>query len=70
MKFLNTKIIVGAGVGSTSVGKFPQYNKLQVEEELEASLCSMFERVDPMKAWELKKMSSAAWQQAFRLLHF
>lgn len=40
----------------------------KVEEELESSLSSMFERNDPMKAWELKKMSSAAWQDAFRSL--
>ncbi len=38
----------------------------QVEDELESALLSMFERTDPMKAWELKKMSNAAWQDAFR----
>ncbi len=38
----------------------------QVEDELESALVSMFERTDPMKAWELKKMSNAAWQDAFR----
>jgi hypothetical protein len=37
-----------------------------VEDELESALVSMFERTDPMKAWELKKMSNAAWQDAFR----
>ena len=39
---------------------------MQIEDGLEASLASMFERTDPMKAWELKKMSAAAWQEAFR----
>ena len=31
----------------------------------------MFERTDPMKAWELKKLGSTAWQSVGKLLrHF
>jgi len=34
----------------------------EVEATLEAALQGMFERTDPMKAWELKKLGSSAWQ--------
>ena len=42
-----------------------------VEEVLENALVGMFERTDPMKAWELKKLGSTAWQSVGKLLrHF
>ena len=33
-----------------------------VEAKLESSLLEMFNRTDPMKGWELKKLASAAWR--------
>ena len=39
-----------------------------VEEVLENALVGMFERTDPMKAWELKKLGSTAWQSVGKLL--
>ena len=39
-----------------------------VEEVLETALQGMFERTDPMKAWELKKLGSNAWQSVGKQL--
>ena len=33
-----------------------------VEAKLESSLLEMFNRTDPMKGWELKKLANAAWR--------
>ena len=33
-----------------------------IESQLEDSLFSMFNRTDPMKGWELKKLGNAAWR--------
>ena len=33
-----------------------------IENQLEESLFSMFNRTDPMKGWELKKLGNAAWR--------
>ena len=39
-----------------------------VEEVLENALQGMFERTDPMKAWELKRLGSNAWQSVGKQL--
>jgi len=39
-----------------------------VEEKLETSLMTMFNRTDPMKGWELKKIANAAWRNVSREL--
>jgi len=36
----------------------------KIEDNLESSLVEMFERIDPMKAWELKKLGNSAWRNA------
>ena len=40
----------------------------KVEEMLEASLMQMFDRTDPMKGWELKKLGNAAWKNVSKEL--
>ena len=39
-----------------------------VEGKLESSLMLMFNRTDPMKGWELKKLANAAWRNVSREL--
>ena len=39
-----------------------------VEGKLENSLMLMFNRTDPMKGWELKKLANAAWRNVSREL--
>jgi len=40
----------------------------KIEDLLESSLVKMFERTDPMKAWELKKLGNAAWKNVSKEL--
>ena len=35
---------------------------VDIESRLEESLFTMFNRTDPMKGWELKKLGNAAWR--------
>ncbi len=67
LPFKNSRVSVPFSWLSHETDSLSRYFALsQVEEKLESALVSMFERTDPMKAWELKKMSNAAWQDAFR----
>eukprot|EP00092_Neocalanus_flemingeri_P005903 GFUD01006354.1.p1 GENE.GFUD01006354.1~~GFUD01006354.1.p1 ORF type:complete len:442 (+),score=100.05 GFUD01006354.1:171-1496(+) len=40
----------------------------KIEDLLESSLIQMFERTDPMKGWELKKLGNAAWKNVSKEL--
>ena len=46
-----------------SVARHRQTAWAGVESQLEESLLSMFNRTDPMKGWELKKLGNAAWRK-------
>lgn len=49
-----------------SVARNRETEWVGVEGELELSLMKMFDRTDPMKGWELKKLAGAAWRNVSR----
>ena len=45
-----------------AVARHPDPAWVTTEDKLESFLLDMFNRTDPMKGWELKKMAANAWR--------